>query len=113
MVKSDHGNGAHGRILVAGSLAFDFIMGFPGRFQEHILPEKLHIINLSFLVDRMRKQRGGCAGNIGYTLAMLGEKPRLVAAAGGGAAANPGRAGDRPGCLQSAGQRLSDRRHQG
>jgi len=46
MVKCDHGNGAQGRILVAGSLAFDFIMGFPGRFQEHILPEKLHIINL-------------------------------------------------------------------
>lgn len=83
MVKCDHGNGTQGRILVAGSLAFDFIMGFPGRFQEHILPEKLHIINLSFLVDRMRKQRGGCAGNIGYTLALLGEKPRLVAAAGG------------------------------
>ncbi len=82
MVKASNKDNAEGRILVAGSLAFDFIMGFPGRFQDHILPEKLHIINLSFLVDRMRKQRGGCAGNIGYTLALLGEKARLVAAAG-------------------------------
>ena len=82
MVKAGHSSNEEGRILVAGSLAFDFIMGFPGRFQDHILPDKLHIINLSFLVDRMRKQRGGCAGNIGYTLALLGERPRLVAAAG-------------------------------
>lgn len=75
-------NTPEGRILVAGSLAFDFIMDFPGKFQDHILPDKLHIINLSFLVDRMRKQRGGCAGNIAYTLALLGERPRVVAAAG-------------------------------
>lgn len=75
-------NNEEGRILVAGSLAFDFIMDFPGKFQDHILPDKLHIINLSFLVDRVRKQRGGCAGNIAYTLALLGERPRIVAAAG-------------------------------
>ena len=82
MGKAGDRNNEEGRILVAGSLAFDFIMDFPGKFQDHILPEKLHIINLSFLVDRMRKQRGGCAGNIAYTLALLGERSRVVAAAG-------------------------------
>ncbi len=71
-----------GRVLVTGSLAYDFILTFPGYFKEHILPDKLHMINVSFLVDKVKKQRGGCAGNIGYTLALLGEKPRLLAAAG-------------------------------
>lgn len=77
-----HGERETGRVLVAGSLAYDVVMDFPGRFQDHILPDKLHIINLSFLVDKMNRQRGGCAGNIGYTLALLGERPRLVASAG-------------------------------
>lgn len=71
-----------GNILVAGSLAYDYIMDFPGHFKDHILPEKLHCINISFLVDKLKKQRGGCAANIGYTLALLGERPRIVAAAG-------------------------------
>lgn len=70
------------RVLVTGSLAYDYILTFPGRFQEHILPDKLHMINVSFLVDRVTKQRGGCAGNVAYTLALLGERPRLLAAAG-------------------------------
>lgn len=70
------------RVLVTGSLAYDFILTFPGRFQEHILPDKLHMINVSFLVDRVTKQRGGCAGNVAYTLALLGERPRVLAAAG-------------------------------
>lgn len=69
-------------VLVTGSLAFDQIMSFPGRFQDHILPEKLHMINLSFLVEDLRLRRGGCAANIAYTLALLGERPRIVAAAG-------------------------------
>ncbi|MEM7481399.1 MAG: carbohydrate kinase family protein [Acidobacteriota bacterium] len=71
------------KILVAGSIAFDQIMTFPGFFKDHILPDKIHMINLSFLVKEFRKQRGGCAGNIGYSLALLGETPTLVATAGG------------------------------
>lgn len=69
-------------ILVTGSLAFDQIMDFPGFFKDHILPDKLHMINLSFLVGELRKQRGGCAGNVAYSLALLGERARVVAAAG-------------------------------
>lgn len=69
-------------VLVAGSLAFDYIMDFPGHFKDHILPDKLHCINISFLVDKLKQQRGGCAANIAYTLALLGERPRILAAAG-------------------------------
>lgn len=72
----------NGKVAVTGSLAFDLIMEFPGFFKDHILPEKLHIINISFLVGELKKQRGGCAANIAYTLALLGQKPRVVAAAG-------------------------------
>jgi adenosine kinase len=70
------------QIVVAGSLAFDQIMTFPGLFKDHILPDKLHVINISFLVDRMERKRGGCAGNVAYSLALLGESPRIVATAG-------------------------------
>lgn len=70
------------QILVTGSLAFDQIMVFPGNFKDHILIEKLHVINISFLVAEMRRQRGGCAGNIAYTLALLGARPRVIATAG-------------------------------
>jgi adenosine kinase len=70
------------QILVTGSLAFDQIMVFPGDFKDHILPEKLHVINISFLVSEMRRQRGGCAGNIAYSLALLGHDARVVATAG-------------------------------
>lgn len=70
------------RVLVAGSLAFDQIMTFPGFFKDHILPDKIHMINLSFLVSDFRKQRGGCAGNIAYSMALLGEQPTVVATAG-------------------------------
>ena len=69
-------------IYVSGSLAFDRIMTFPGSFQDHILMDKLHMINVSFMVDGMDERRGGCAGNIAYSLALLGEKPTIVAAAG-------------------------------
>ena len=69
-------------IYVSGSLAFDRIMTFPGNFQDHILMDKLHMINVSFMVDAMDERCGGCAGNIAYTLALLGEKPVIVAAAG-------------------------------
>lgn len=69
-------------IVVTGSIAFDYIMSFPGRFREHILPDQLDNLSLSFLVDSMKKQRGGCAANISFNLALLGERPRLMATAG-------------------------------
>lgn len=70
------------KVVVTGSLAYDNIMDFPGEFKDHILPEKAHVINLSFLVEKMQRQRGGCAANIAYTLALLGAEARIVAAAG-------------------------------
>ena len=69
-------------IVVTGSIAFDYLMSFPGRFTEHFLPEHMSRVSLSFLVDSMDKRRGGCAPNIAYTLALLGEKPRLMGTAG-------------------------------
>ena len=69
-------------IVITGSIAFDYLMSFPGKFTEHFLPEHMNRISLSFLVDTMDKRRGGCAPNIAYTLALLGERPRLMAAAG-------------------------------
>jgi adenosine kinase len=69
-------------IVITGSIAFDYLMSFPGKFTEHFLPEHMHRVSLSFLVDTMDKRRGGCAPNIAYTLALLGERPRLMAAAG-------------------------------
>lgn len=71
------------RIVVTGSLAFDHIMDFPGNFKDHIIPDKMHVINLSFLVGELRKQRGGCAANIAYNLALLGTPSAIVASAGG------------------------------
>ena len=71
-------------IVVTGSIAFDYLMSFPGKFTEHFLPEHMHRVSLSFLVDTMDKRRGGCAPNIAYTLALLGERPRLMATAGPG-----------------------------
>ena len=70
------------RIIVTGSIAFDYLMSFPGRFTEHFLPEHFSRVSLSFLVDSMDKRRGGCAPNIAYTLALLGERPVLMGAAG-------------------------------
>src|SRR5687768_2348833 len=69
-------------IIVTGSIAFDYLMSFPGKFTEHFLPEHMSRVSLSFLVDTMDKRRGGCAPNIAYTLALLGERPRLLATAG-------------------------------
>ena len=70
------------RIVVTGSIAFDYLMSFPGKFTEHFLPEHFSRVSLSFLVDTMDKRRGGCAPNIAYTLALLGERPVLMATAG-------------------------------
>lgn len=69
-------------ILLTGSVAYDYLMTFPGKFEEQILPERLSSISLSFLVESMTRQRGGIAPNIAYTLALLGGKPRLMATVG-------------------------------
>jgi adenosine kinase len=69
-------------VIVSGSLAFDRIMDFPGRFSDHILPEKIHILNVCFAINGLRENFGGTAGNIAYALAQLGERPRVVAAVG-------------------------------
>jgi len=70
------------KLIVTGSIAFDYLMSFPGKFTEHLLPEHMQRVSLSFLVDTMDKRRGGCAPNIAYTLALLGERPHLMATAG-------------------------------
>jgi adenosine kinase len=70
------------KIVVTGSIAYDYLMSFPGKFTELFLPEHMDRISLSFLVDTMDKRRGGCAPNIAYTLALLGERPLLMATAG-------------------------------
>lgn len=70
------------KIFVSGSLAYDRIMDFPERFSDHILPDKIHILNVCFVVNGMKEQFGGTAGNIAYNLALLGEKPFILAAAG-------------------------------
>ncbi len=69
-------------IVLTGSVAFDYLMTFPGYFRDHILPDRLDKISLSFLVDKMSVQRGGNAPNIAYSLALLGEHPRLMATVG-------------------------------
>ena len=69
-------------ILLTGSVAYDYLMTFPGLFKEQILPERLASISLSFLVESMSKQRGGVAPNIAYSMALLGEKPRVMATVG-------------------------------
>jgi len=69
-------------IVITGSLAFDHIMNFPGKFSDHIMPEKLHLLNVSFLVPQMRKSFGGTAGNIAYNLALLGIKTTLFGVSG-------------------------------
>lgn len=68
--------------LICGSLAFDNIMVFPDRFKNHILPEQIHILNVAFLVPEMRREFGGCAGNIAYNLMLLGGNPLIMASVG-------------------------------
>ena len=69
-------------ILVTGSVAYDYLMGFPGLFKEHFLEEHLEKISLSFLVDSLVRRNGGIAPNIAYTLALLGGRPRVMATVG-------------------------------
>ena len=69
-------------VVICGSLAFDTIMTFEGRFSEQILPDQLHILNVSFLVPALRREFGGCAGNIAYALKQLGGTPLPMATVG-------------------------------
>ena len=73
-------------VVCTGSIAYDYILNFKGRFREHILPDKTHILNLSFLVDELRKRRGGVAGNYAYNLSLLGYPAAVLATAGSDAA---------------------------
>ncbi len=70
------------RTLICGSIAYDTIMVFGDRFKNHILPDQLHILNVAFLVPDLRREFGGCAGNIAYNLAMLGGDPLIMATVG-------------------------------
>ncbi|MFO7190574.1 MAG: carbohydrate kinase family protein, partial [Pseudomonadota bacterium] len=70
------------RTLICGSIAYDNIMVFKGRFKDHILPEQVHILNVAFLVPELRREFGGCAGNIAYNLALLGGQPLIMATVG-------------------------------
>lgn len=70
------------QVYISGSLAYDRIMDFPGRFEDHILPNKIHVLNVCFNINGLVEKFGGTAGNIAYTLALLGEKPNIVATAG-------------------------------
>ena len=70
------------RTLICGSLAFDTIMVFPDRFGRHILPEQTHVLSVSFQIGEMRREWGGCAGNIAYNLKGLGGQPVVMATLG-------------------------------
>jgi adenosine kinase len=70
------------QILICGSIAYDNIMVFPGRFKDHILPEQIHILNVAFLVPELRREFGGCAGNIAYNLKLLGSAPLVMGTVG-------------------------------
>lgn len=69
-------------VLICGSLAFDSIMVFQDHFRHHILPEKIHMLNVSFLVPEMRREFGGCAGNIAWNMRLLGDEPLIMATCG-------------------------------
>src|SRR5512137_1359191 len=69
-------------ILVCGSIAYDTIMVFRDQFKNHILPDQIHILNVAFLVPDMRREYGGCAGNIAYNLRLLGGDPLIMATVG-------------------------------
>ena len=64
--------------LICGSLAYDTVMVFNGRFKDHILPDRIHMLSVSFFVPEMRRNYGGCAGNIAYNLKLLGGDPLVL-----------------------------------
>src|SRR5208282_6506023 len=69
-------------IIVSGSMAYDRIMDFPGKFSDHILPDKIHVLNVCFQVNGLKEKYGGTAGNIAYALTLMGEKPLICATIG-------------------------------
>ncbi len=69
-------------VVLTGSIAYDYLMHFPGKFREHILPDHLDSLSLSFLVDSLERRPGGIAANIAYSMALLGERPRVMATVG-------------------------------
>jgi len=75
-------NNGKSNILVCGSIVYDRIMNFPGKFSDHILPDKVHILNVSFTLNRLSESFGGTGGNIAYNLALLGERPKLYGVVG-------------------------------
>ena len=75
-------SGGRKAALVCGSVAYDTILVFPDRFKSHLLPDKLHMLNVSFLVPEMRREFGGCAANIAYGLKLLGDEGIAMATAG-------------------------------
>jgi adenosine kinase len=77
----------NGIVLATGSVAFDYILTFKGRFRDHIMPDQVHILNLSFLVEQFEKRRGGVAANYAYTLRLLGHPAAILATAGSDAEA--------------------------
>src|ERR1700688_554378 len=77
-------------VICTGSIAYDYILSFKGHFKDHILADKAHILNLSFLVDDLRKHRGGVAGNYAYNLTLLGYSAAVLPPAGSAAAAYRG-----------------------
>lgn len=70
------------KIVITGSIAYDYLMSFPGKFSDHLLPDQLDKVSVSFLVDSLRRERGGVAPNIAYTMALLGGRPKIMASAG-------------------------------
>jgi adenosine kinase len=75
-------NGDPGEVVISASIAYDYLMSFGGSLADHILPDKTHVISVSFLVDSLRRYRGGVGGNICYNLSLLGVRPTLVGAVG-------------------------------
>lgn len=75
-------SGERPTIVISGSLAYDHIMTFPGSFEDHIIPGKVHVLSVSFLFDSLVRHRGGVAGNVAYSFALLGERPALVGGGG-------------------------------
>src|SRR3989338_475261 len=69
-------------MFISGSLVYDYIMNFPDTFRRHILPDRIHILNLSFMVDKLEQSLGGTAGNIAYSVKLLGSEPVIVSSVG-------------------------------
>jgi adenosine kinase len=78
----DPSDGVSGDVVISASIAYDYLMSFGGSLADHIIPDKTHVLSVSFLVDSLRRYRGGVGGNISYNLALLGVRPTLLGAVG-------------------------------